>query len=59
MAHIADEIAYGYSQLGEKEDASHGWDIALKRLRESDEADGGNRQSNPLRVLSHWAQREQ
>ena len=59
VAQIADEIAYCYSQLGEKEEASHWWDIALKRLRESDEADGGNRQSNPLRVLSHWAQREQ
>ena len=58
-ARIADEIAYCYSQLGEKEEASHWWDIAWKRLRESDEAEEGNRQSDPLQELSHWAQREQ
>ncbi len=60
-AQIADEIAYCYSQLGKKEEASHWWDIALKRLRESDEAREGDWKSNPLdplQELSHWAQRE-
>lgn len=61
VARIADEIAYCYSKLGEKGEASHWWDIALKRLRESDEARDGDWKSNPsdpLHELSHWAQRE-